>query len=190
MGIVVEVDAAEITGTSNFETQRTRQQATTRVETASALGLFGRHAGAAAAHQFHLLTDSCHGDQPQCHGAKRRARGAFFPAGSWRYGRRLLFGWRQMHECGDSSRCDAGETAFWDIGTLPPGRARPSRWCRSPLRAIRTAACFRFSVVRSPIARRISGTGARSPSTMAGRWSWRLTPTVSRSPRARRCATS
>ena len=36
-GDLIEVDAAEISGTSNFETQRTRQQATTRVETASQL---------------------------------------------------------------------------------------------------------------------------------------------------------
>ena len=77
-GDLVEVDAAEISGVSNFETRRTRQQATTRVETVSQLAFFNRHAGPAAAHQ-RLVPYPPDRDQPKRYGAVGRSRRAVLP---------------------------------------------------------------------------------------------------------------
>ena len=122
-GDLIEVDTAEISGTSNFLTQRTRQQATTRVETASALA-------------FSIDTPV----QPLRNSVRApiRAtvtnRGAtvrdgvmielFFPAGLRDMDDDLFSDGGDCTDAGNSFECDAGETAFWNIGTLPPGAGK------------------------------------------------------------------
>ena len=122
-GDLIEVDTAEISGTSNFLTQRTRQQATTRVETASAL-----------AFSIDMPAQPLRNSVPSPIHVTVTNRSAvvqngvraelFLPPGLDRFLRGAFSDGGDCTTVVDTSRCNAGETAFWEIGTLPPGAGK------------------------------------------------------------------
>ena len=190
-GDLIEVDSAEISGTSNFLTQRTRQETTTRVETVSAL-----------AFSIDMPAQPLRNSVPSPIHVTVTNRSAvvqngvraelFFPPGLRSMDDDSFSDGGDCTSIGPSggNRCDAGETAFWNIGTLPPGAGKTVTLVPFAARTTRTAACSPFSAVRSPMAHRISGSDGHWRSMMIGRWNWRSTPTVSRSHLVRRCATN
>jgi len=122
-GDLIEVAAAEISGESNFEVRRTRQQATTRVETASQLA-FAIDMPAAPLRTdvfspIHLTVTN-RSDAVQS-GVRAEL---FFPPGLGAMSDSLFSDGGDCTFRTSSSSCNAGETAFWDIGTLPPGAGR------------------------------------------------------------------
>ena len=122
-GDVIEVDAAEVSGTSNFETQRTRQQATTRVETASQLA-FSIDMPAQPLRNFtfspvHVTVTNRSATVQD--GVRAEL---FFPPGLGDMDEDFFSDGGKCTNTGNSGECDAGETAFWDIGTLPPGTGK------------------------------------------------------------------
>ena len=131
-GDIVEVDAAEVSGISNFETRRTRQQATTRVETASQLGF-----------SVDLPAGPLRNDVSSPIHVTVTNRGAtvqngvraelFFPPGLSDMFDALFSDGGDCSDAGNANECDAGETAFWDIGTLPPGAGKTVTLVPSPL---------------------------------------------------------
>jgi len=122
-GDLIEVAAAEISGESNFEVRRTRQQATTRVETASQLA-FAIDMPAAPLRTgvfspVHLTVTN----RSETVQSGVRAE-LFFPPGLGAMADSLFSDGGDCTFLTSSSSCNAGETAFWDIGTLPPGAGR------------------------------------------------------------------
>ena len=122
-GDLIEVDAAEISGESGFEIRRTRQQTTTRVETASQLAFsIDMPAQPMRTNVFSPihLTVTNRGGTVQ---AGVRAE-LFFPPGLADMNDTLLSDGGDCSFLTNVSACDGGETAFWDIGTLPPGEGK------------------------------------------------------------------
>jgi len=123
-GDLIEVDAAEISGVSNFETHRTRQQATTRVETDSALA-FSIDMPAQPLRNNVLspiqvtVTNRSATEQNDI-----RAE-LFFPSGLGSMSDALFSDDGDCTSADVSTgACSAGETAFWNIPKLPPGAAK------------------------------------------------------------------
>ena len=122
-GDLVEVDSAEISGESGFEIRRTRQQATTRVETASQLAFSidmpAQPLRTNVASPIHLTVTN--------RGATVRSgvrAELFFPPGLADMSDALFSDGGDCTFLTNSTACDGGETAFWDIGTLPPGAGK------------------------------------------------------------------
>jgi len=122
-GDVIEVDAAEISGTSDFQTQRTRQQTTTRVETASQLGFsVDMPAGPlrnAVSSPIHVTVTNR--GSAVLNGARAEL---FFPPGLQQMDDVLLSDAGDCTDRVDAFDCETAETVFWDLGTLPPGAGK------------------------------------------------------------------
>ena len=122
-GDLIEVDAAEISGTSNFETQSTRQQATTRVESASALGFSidmpAQPLRNAVFSPIHVTVTNRSATVQN--GVRAEL---FFPPGLDFMSNDFFSDGGNCTDAVGSFGCYAGETAFWDIGTLPPGAGK------------------------------------------------------------------
>ena len=124
-GDLIEVDAAEISGVSNFLTQRTRQQATTRVETASALAFsIDMSAQPLRSNVFSPIHVTVTNRSTMVQNGVRAE--LFFPPGLADMDDNFFSDGGNCTSIGPAGggRCDAGETAFWDIGTLPPGAGK------------------------------------------------------------------
>ena len=122
-GEVIKVDAAEISGVIDFETQRTRQQSTTRVESTSSLAFSVdmpaqplRNDTFSPIH----LTVTNRGDTTRT-GVRAEL---FFPPGLAQMDDALLSDGGDCTDRVDSFDCESAETAFWDIGMLPSGAGK------------------------------------------------------------------
>lgn len=123
-GDIVQVDAAQISGDSNFSTQETRQVVTTRVEAASNLA-FEFSTGASPARQegtspLHLTVTNPTG--AVLSGVQVEV---WLPNGLLNINDLAL---SDGGDCtsifGSAGSCASGELAFWDIGSLPPGAGK------------------------------------------------------------------
>ena len=122
-GDIVQVDAAELSGTSNFETKRSRQRVTTRVEMASALA-FSIDMPAQPLRNDVLspiyLTVSNRSTTVQDNVRVQ----LLFPQGLGDMDTDLFSDSGSCKVVINNGACDSGETAFWNIGTLPPGAGK------------------------------------------------------------------
>ena len=137
-GDLIEVDAAEISGVSNFLTQRTRQETTTRVETASALAFsIDMPAQPLRSNVFSNMVSPIHVTVTNRSTSIQNGVRAelFFPPGLADMNDNFFSDGGDCTSIGPSggNRCDAGETAFWNIGTLPPGAGKTVTLVPAPL---------------------------------------------------------
>ncbi len=122
-GDIVEVDSAEISGDSNFVTQRTFQQVATRVELAPQLSFsIDMETTPAILNHFrpmHLIVSNRTSVVMTAVQIE-----LYYPQGLLSITDNLLSDGGDCTLLTDQSRCDALETVVWPIGTLPPGRGK------------------------------------------------------------------
>jgi len=122
-GEVIEVDAAAISAQSNGQTVATRQQATTRIEDTAQLAfsidLPAQPLRTGVFSPIHVTVTN----RSQTVQSGVRAE-LFFPPGLADMSDNLFSDGGDCTTLTNISACDAGETAVWEIGTLPPGAGK------------------------------------------------------------------